>query len=205
MPKVTEEHQEARRGQILQAACKCFTEKGLHKTTMRDICREAGLSAGAVYGYFESKEQLVEGMAALGRRNTRAFIEANLTDDTAPRSLAHLFRAVLRFIDSPEGLESSRLDVGLWGEGLHSPRIGELLRQNRTSVSELVSEIVRAGQERNEVDARLDPENVSRICVALVLGLQVQKAMHPEVDLKGCSRVISSLLTGGFNTEDREG
>jgi len=37
-----------------------------------------------------------------------------------------------------------------------------------------------------------------------VLGLQVQKAMDPEFDLEGCFGVISSLLTGGFNREERK-
>src|SRR3989304_6177982 len=56
MPKVTEAHLEARRSQILDAAWTCFARKGYHQATMQDICQESGLSPGAIYRYFESKE-----------------------------------------------------------------------------------------------------------------------------------------------------
>ena len=59
MPKVTEEHLEARRTQILDAALACFSRNGFHQTTMHDICSEAGLSPGAVYRYFDSKEAMI--------------------------------------------------------------------------------------------------------------------------------------------------
>jgi len=54
-----------RREQILLAACKCFSKKGF-TDHHRDICREAGLSAGAVYAYFKSKDDILEGIAENG-------------------------------------------------------------------------------------------------------------------------------------------
>ena len=49
MPKVSQEHRDARRAQILRAAAACFERKGYQRTTMADIIRESGLSAGAIY------------------------------------------------------------------------------------------------------------------------------------------------------------
>src|SRR5512141_1828028 len=60
MPKVTEEYADTRRRQIIDAAYRCFARKGFHQTTMRDIYAETGLSAGAVYNYFKSKEEIIE-------------------------------------------------------------------------------------------------------------------------------------------------
>ena len=126
MPKVTEAHMETRRNQILEAACTRFSEKGFHQTTIRDICRAAGLSAGAVYGHFKSKDDIIEGMARLGRQNTRAFVESARTDDGAVRSLANIVRVMVEHLDSESGTLSSRLDVVMWGEALHTPKIHEL-------------------------------------------------------------------------------
>ena len=53
-PKVSEEHMEERRNQILDAAVATFSHKGFHQTTIEDIRLEAGLSRGAVYHYFKS-------------------------------------------------------------------------------------------------------------------------------------------------------
>src|SRR5512139_1067077 len=63
MPKVTEEHRLARREQILAAASRCVAREGFHKTTMADVIREADLSAGAVYGYFRGKSDIIRAIA----------------------------------------------------------------------------------------------------------------------------------------------
>jgi len=50
---------EASRAFILETALALFRERGFHETTMRDIAQRAGLSLGAAYYYFPSKEALV--------------------------------------------------------------------------------------------------------------------------------------------------
>ena len=63
MPKVTDAHRESRREQILVAAWKCFSRNGFHSTSMADVIREANLSAGAVYLYFRSKDEIIVAVA----------------------------------------------------------------------------------------------------------------------------------------------
>ncbi|GAA4144799.1 TetR/AcrR family transcriptional regulator [Leifsonia shinshuensis] len=60
MPKVTEEYRTARRHEIAQAALRCFARNGFAATSMADIIAESGLSAGAIYGHFTSKDELME-------------------------------------------------------------------------------------------------------------------------------------------------
>jgi AcrR family transcriptional regulator len=45
---------------ILRAALELFTEKGIHATTTKDIARRAGVSEGALYRHFQSKQELAE-------------------------------------------------------------------------------------------------------------------------------------------------
>lgn len=54
-PDVSEE----RKNQILEAATRVFTQRGFDEARMDDIVEEAGLSKGALYWYFESKEALI--------------------------------------------------------------------------------------------------------------------------------------------------
>ena len=56
MPKISEEAKEARRSQIVDAAVRCFARTGYYATTIEDIVRETGVSKGALYLYFPSKE-----------------------------------------------------------------------------------------------------------------------------------------------------
>src|SRR6266516_1086023 len=58
MPKTSEAAKEARRTQILDAAVRCFARTGYYATTIEDVVRETGLSRGALYLYFPSKEAL---------------------------------------------------------------------------------------------------------------------------------------------------
>ena len=47
-----------RKQQVVAAALKCFTDKGVEKTTVADICRESGCSVGSLYHHFGNKEGL---------------------------------------------------------------------------------------------------------------------------------------------------
>jgi len=67
-PKVTEEHKEQRRKQILDAAVRVFIRKGYEPATMKDIVEEAQMSRGWIYLYFQSKEEIFE---ALVEQNDR--------------------------------------------------------------------------------------------------------------------------------------
>ena len=67
MPKLKPETQLARREHILDTAEKCFALHGFHATTIQIICREAGISAGALYVYFNSKEALIAGICERDR------------------------------------------------------------------------------------------------------------------------------------------
>jgi TetR/AcrR family fatty acid metabolism transcriptional regulator len=52
----------ARRNQILDAAAIVFAEKGFHPTTTKDIAKQAGVSEGTIYNYFDSKSGLLLGI-----------------------------------------------------------------------------------------------------------------------------------------------
>jgi AcrR family transcriptional regulator len=50
---------ETRKRQILEAAMKVFSRQGFHEARMDDIVQEAGLSKGALYWYFKSKDEVI--------------------------------------------------------------------------------------------------------------------------------------------------
>ena len=58
MPKVSQEHVDARRAQILQGARKAFAEHGYEGATVARLEEATGLSRGAIFHYFENKNDL---------------------------------------------------------------------------------------------------------------------------------------------------
>lgn len=69
-PKVVED----RREQIIDAALRVFAQKGFTKATNKDIAREAGITPGLIYYYFESKEAVLS--AILETRTPLPFLAA---------------------------------------------------------------------------------------------------------------------------------
>ncbi|RTE07127.1 TetR/AcrR family transcriptional regulator [Paenibacillus whitsoniae] len=62
-PKVSKAYKEEKRAIILEGALHCFTEKGFQATTIDDIVKHVGISKGAIYNYFASKEEMYIQMA----------------------------------------------------------------------------------------------------------------------------------------------
>ncbi len=67
MAKVSDAHLEARRQSILDAASRVFSRKGIDLATMAEVATEAGISPGAIYRYFENKDELALGCMNLSR------------------------------------------------------------------------------------------------------------------------------------------
>ena len=63
MPKVSREHVEARRTQILEGARRCFARFGYEGATVPRLEREIGLSHGAIFNYYRSKLDLFVALA----------------------------------------------------------------------------------------------------------------------------------------------
>ena len=127
MPKVTEEYREARRAQILAAARRCFIRQGFQETSMQDLLAEAGLSSGAVYNYFSSKEEMI---VAIAEENIGQVISVLRESATGPHrgSLGGALANVLdliraRHIDNG----FAAIAVMVWCEALRNPALAAQL------------------------------------------------------------------------------
>jgi AcrR family transcriptional regulator len=119
-PKVVED----RRDQIMDAAMRVFAQKGFMKATNKDIAREAGITPGLIYYYFESKEALL-----------KAIIEARsplqLTTSVPPQMfelppqvfLRMMLLRVLGIVESENFIQLARM---LFPEVAHNPDMGSI-------------------------------------------------------------------------------
>ena len=163
MPKVSEEHLAARRRQILDAALVCFSRSGFHQTSMQQIFEEAGLSPGAVYRYFKSKDDIVAAIAA----ETLAGFAAAVRSGPSGGPDVVLGR-LLDAIDAVE-LRDQRLRLALqvWGEAMFNPRIAGFVRH-----------AVDALQER--IAAELPEPDQARVLVTIAQGSVVQRNLYGD-------------------------
>jgi len=115
VPKVTEEHLRARKQQIVDAAFLCFARKGFHPSTMQDICSEAGLSAGAVYRYFASKEEIIQSACDACGADVELLDGSVATPDTR-EMLQGLARTLFPRLDGTDAEVVNRAMLQLWAE-----------------------------------------------------------------------------------------
>ncbi|MBA2921005.1 TetR family transcriptional regulator [Sphingomonas sp. MAH-20] len=66
MPKRDPAHMSAQRERIIRATMECIAERGVEGSSIQHICRQAGLSVGAVYVHFRNKEEIVEAVLHYG-------------------------------------------------------------------------------------------------------------------------------------------
>jgi AcrR family transcriptional regulator len=200
MPKVTEEHVQARRRQILSAAMRCFARQGFHRTTMQDIFREAELSPGAVYSYFKGKDELI--LAIIGE--TMAFVVDAATLFTEPLPEGRLRRpgeALAELIDRYGSFElgtveeRARIFPHLIGEQSRNEQMNAALRSGIDRLRDGFETLARAAQERGELDPALDPAEFSRLPISLMQGLLVQLGVYGDaLDIDAYARAAAELI-----------
>ena len=197
MPKVSEEHSAARRRQIIDAAYQCFARKGFHQTSMRDIYQEAGLSPGAVYHYFASKDAIIQASYEFDYERSRALFAAAAADADPLQALLGLLDFFLQGLKAAAELGAGRVNVQGWAEALVIPKISEHLQRFLAYYQEAVTQLVRRAQAAGQLDPTLAPEAISQVLLSLYYGLELQKALDPALDVDQYGAAARALLRSG--------
>ena len=193
MPRVSDEHLTARRAQILAAARVCFLDKGLHNTSMQDLIKEAGLSVGAVYRYFKSKNEIISAIAESVAGGLRQHI-----DEVAARGLPLVdsMDLVLDFIDVQAGPDGSLpIAMQVWGEATLDPAIGGIVRNRYVSLRDGIRTLVEQAVDRGEVPADADLEGVTSVLAGLIPGYGLQRVLTGAPDKETFVAGVRALIS----------
>jgi AcrR family transcriptional regulator len=194
MPKVSKEHRQARREQILEAALNCFARNGFHNTSMRDICKEAGLSAGAVYLHFRSKEKIMEAAFKMNQEIRAVRYEKAREADTATEAFRRLGDYFYNKLAEPVPDKAWQLWVQLVSEATRNPRVREDIRQGWDLFEKQMADLGRQGMERGELNGGLDFKIVGRLWAAVHDGLILQKIIDPKLNVRKYAEAFGTLI-----------
>jgi TetR/AcrR family transcriptional regulator, transcriptional repressor of aconitase len=196
VPRVSQEHLDARRRQILDAARRCFVRNGFHATSMQDILAEANLSAGAVYRYFKSKDEII---AAIGFANVAAFTaaveEVLQVDDPPPldEALGRLLNALERL---DEEQDHAKITLQAWSEALRSPTLAARVAEGWADLTSSLAGLVETYQERGHITSDVPAEQVARVVVGLLHGFVVGRAVLGRADAEAFRAGLRALAPG---------
>lgn len=201
MPKVPEAYSEARRQQIIDAAYRCFSRKGFHLATMRDIYEEAGLSAGAVYHYFRSKDEIIEASVKYDHERSLPVFADALNDPDPLAALDTLIAFFYAGLESAAEIGANRVNIQGWGEALINPRLLAPLQESFNLYRELLASLIRKAQATGAVPSQVDPEATGEVIISSYLGLYLQKAWNPRLDVGRYQAAMQELLHRSLRAE----
>ncbi|WP_434587822.1 TetR/AcrR family transcriptional regulator [Streptomyces sp. A5-4] len=187
MARVSQEHLDARRRQILDGAARCFALNGFHATSMQDILREAGLSAGAVYRYFGSKEELIAAIAGEAFAEIRAAFDAAAGSVPPPTPDVLLGRVLRRMLEERVlGVDRgsfARLVVQVWTETLRNEQLAAVLDEGYSGLRVSWAGLVDAYRDSGLMAADVPADHVARTLIATAQGFIVQQALFGDVEV----------------------
>ena len=201
-PKVSEEHMEERRQQILDAAVRSFSRGGLHQTTIEDIRLEAELSRGAVYHYFKTKEDIIDAIRERSAGQAESFYRESSGGDDGAANLLNLVDATLSLMTSPESAEANRLAVFLWAESLVNQRIMDGQLPSFKPYLEQLARSFAEAQDEGRADPQVDSQAIARVIAGTMLGLQIQLTWEPEMAMDAAGHAFELMLTGKLWSSD---
>ncbi len=165
---------------MLRAAIGLFARQGYQRTTLGQVGRKAGYTAGLVSHKFGSKEGL---LLAVVKRIARRFLHDQLgsaiQQATAAASLNNFIELYLREASLREG--SMRALYVIMGEALGGvPEIRKPIADLNASTRDTVARIIRQGIRDGEFSAAVDADAAAALIIGALRGMVMQHLIDPK-------------------------
>jgi len=195
MARPKDPQREARnRREILKAARACFSRHGFHQTTMRQIIEQSGKSAGSVYHYYSSKENIVEAIAAEERQGID-YLVTQLTRASQPiPALIQLVTVLLRETPKEDAILASEVAA----EACRNPVVRQAVAQNDRVLFDAIEHCLHTGQNAGQITTTLPATQLTQVIVAHYEGLIghiAQGTLLPKQAAALTQVILTRLLT----------
>jgi AcrR family transcriptional regulator len=203
MARVSQEHLDARRRQILDGAAVCFTRNGFHATSMQDVLKEVDLSAGAVYRYFSGKEELIGAIVTEVLNEVREMFEEGARQSPPPPPDVLVGWVLTKMLDKRPGPAPGgesilpRLIIQVWAETLRNEHLSTVINEGYAKVRAGWIKVVEAYQDAGMMRDDVPPESVARIMIALAQGYLAQMALFGTVPVSVLQDGLRGLMSMG--------
>jgi AcrR family transcriptional regulator len=174
MPRVVPEYKEKAKGRIVKAGHEIFSKKGYHDTTMDDIADRLGVSKGALYQYFNSKEDLYRAILAARYQGMTEMLPSMPTGSSFSESCQ-------AFFDSLTG-DTSSLGLGfeIISEATRNPALAKVVRENYIETTRAIEACLQESRRTGSLRKDLDVHLLTKGLIALYDGLIVALAIGAD-------------------------
>jgi TetR/AcrR family transcriptional repressor of uid operon len=188
---------EEKRLQILQAAGACFIRHGFQGASIAAICAEAGISPGHLYHYFDGKEAIIEAMTELGLQHAASRISEMAGKTNAVEALLSEIEQIHTKKDQKKDHPGPALVIEIVAEAGRNPAIGQTLHNHTQKLRGLLTDFLRDGQARGQIDPGLDPSSLATLLMGVIDGTKVMSVKDPDFDMAKTMGLVK-LMFGRF-------
>jgi len=198
MPRKSELYQElrdVRKEQILKAALIVFARRGMVAAKISDIAKEAGLSHGLVYHYFNSKEEIFSLLVKEAmNRSIEVIQKANEYKGTPLEKLRWMTEQILNsFIDSEHTLLFLIMIQASTSDAIPT-EVKELLTGDQSLSPVMYTlPIIEAGQEKGEIISA-NPVTLAVTYYSFIQGLAINKIQWPECPIPDANLLLKIFI-----------
>lgn len=183
----------SQRERILDAAQKCFAERGFHGASMAEVAETADMSAGLIYRYFENKNAIVLAIIARELDQKRARIaQLHASSDF----LARILESVRQWQVRDPGAMNVPLFLEMSAEAMREPEIATaVLSSDALTRGDFEAWLCRPRKEGGLGRSMADGRALAILMQCLIEGLVVRSARDPGLDAKALGKALAPFFS----------
>ena len=191
-----QQRSEETRSKIIESAIKLFSSRGFNAASVDDICADAGISKGAFYHHFESKQALFLALLDGWLQTIDNAIEAS-KDKTAPETFVQMAEAFPYIFQSAGNHLPMYMEF--WLQASRDEEIWQATVAPYRRYHKYFAKLIKKGiDEGSFVD--VDPDIAARLIVSTAMGLLLQSLLDPKgakwekVARESTTMLVNSLI-----------
>jgi TetR/AcrR family transcriptional repressor of uid operon len=178
---------------ILDAAKVCFVRSGFQGASMQQICAEAGMSPGALYRYFSSKEAIIEAICEADRAEdaklfARILQNPSVVDGIVEGAMAHMHHM--------HDTDAAPLFAEIYAESMRNDVVGVTCLENMEQVQEMLQGYLGRAIERGEIDPVVDLNVLLPSLMAIAHGMALNDLPSLGIPFEKLEIVLRATIEG---------
>lgn len=186
---------------VLEAAKNCFVRSGFKGASMQEICSQAGMSPGALYRYFPSKEAIVEAICEADRRDDTACFDGMLDN---PSTVDGIVEAAIAHITHVHESNKAPLFAEIRAESMRNEAIDETYNRNLHEIGGRFQRYLAAAIERGDIDPPVGMETLLPAILAIGEGMALNDLPARGVRLDQLEILLRAIVEGMLRPRRRD-
>ena len=183
------EQAEETKSRIYASAIELMEQKGFGNFTIEDICKKAGVSVGAFYHYFDSKNDILAEIFYMADEYFSTHVVNALFKPSIPEQIVEYFDHYAKF-NVASGVETTTQ--------LFNPKIKFFIEKGRPML-DILEDLIRKGQEKKEIREDTDANELVRYLLVMARGVVFEWSLYDgNYDLEAkmheyMERIVSTI------------